>query len=153
MFTNTPRETQVAWAAGILEGEGSFIDREGYGIQATASMTDLDVLTTIQDVLGGSVLPDKRRNSEWKPSWTWRVSGTKCYLVLIEILPYMHSRRSKKIEYLIQKRQPYEDFLVTRQINKEVAISKILNNELSVKEAAKTLGLSQTSIYRWLENT
>jgi hypothetical protein len=42
---------QIAWAAGLFEGEGTIVDSTG-SVQLRVKMTDLDVLERLLDVFG-----------------------------------------------------------------------------------------------------
>jgi hypothetical protein len=42
---------QIAWAAGLFEGEGTIVDSAG-PVQLRVKMTDLDVLERLLDVFG-----------------------------------------------------------------------------------------------------
>jgi hypothetical protein len=43
---------QIAWAAGLFEGEGTIVDSAG-PVQLRVKMTDLDVLERLLDIWGG----------------------------------------------------------------------------------------------------
>jgi hypothetical protein len=63
---------QVAWVAGILEGEGSFISGKAAGI--TVTITDLDIIRRLQQVTGvGRIHPTTRRKDYHKDAWIWAV--------------------------------------------------------------------------------
>jgi hypothetical protein len=90
-------ENRIAWIAGILEGEGSFIIRPNGGILICCTMTDFDVLERIQKSVGGSIYTHRRKQKEYhKSSWTWNIYGEKAYTLTKQILPYLLSRRSEK---------------------------------------------------------
>jgi hypothetical protein len=97
----------VAWAAGLFEGEGSFIaaerrDARGYMYRSTAAQLtspDLDVLERFADVVGfGTVTgPYGGEQAHWKQYWTWTTSAAPDVIAVIDLLlPYLCSRRRAK---------------------------------------------------------
>ena len=107
-------DTRVAWAAGILEGEGCFSihTRKDNGRKQLAihcEMTDEDVILELQSVLGvGSVCyrtNDKNRadNGKRKPSWILSIqSQQQIFNTLIRIGPFMKCRRGGKIAEMFE---------------------------------------------------
>jgi len=63
---------EVAWLAGILEGEGSFISKGQARIQV--AMTDQDIITRLAELTGvGRVYAVRRQKPHHKDSWLWTV--------------------------------------------------------------------------------
>lgn len=103
---------QVAWIAGIIEGEGSFIAekrRSGqYATRVYASariqvqMTDLDVIERLQELTGGVIhtYADKRPNCKDQHRWTFR--GYENVVALTELIrPWMFSRRTRQMDRML----------------------------------------------------
>lgn len=96
--------TEVAWLAGLLEGEGCFyLSVLGY-LQIELAMTDLDVVQRAAKV-GGAVTTittryDKRGTR--KPTYRICFNGFQAIRIMEKILPYMGKRRTAKIERLIK---------------------------------------------------
>ena len=60
-------ETQWAWLAGIIEGEGCIhVDKRGYG-SITVKMSDRDIIQRIADMLEQKMHSAKRREAHHKP--------------------------------------------------------------------------------------
>lgn len=104
----------VAWAAGLLEGEGCFSifrRKDRYKTCTTAvhcEMTDEDTIIKLHSVFNvGTVLTrpnmsGRKDRRERKPTYIWSVqnqAGIK--LVCGAILPYMGTRRTTKINELL----------------------------------------------------
>lgn len=96
-----PRE-DVAWAAGLFEGEGSFsFARPGNGhiygrAAATIAMTDDDVMRRFASIVGlGKVNgPRARREPERKPMYWWSVTSfEQVQAVLAMFWPWLSERR------------------------------------------------------------
>jgi len=92
-------DVELAWVAGILEGEGTFRVTDAGSTQVTAEMADLDVLQKIQRVLGfGTIGNERKRGENRRTTWTFCVSGRRDIEQLLNaILPYMGERRTKQI--------------------------------------------------------
>lgn len=93
-------DTEIAWVAGLLEGEGSFLTKSGTSSPLIAcQMTDLDVLEEVKRICGaGSIYVVAIRNEKWKQSWTFSVSGKEAARIMNMVRPYMKSRRTSAID-------------------------------------------------------
>lgn len=108
---NEINETQLAWIAGILEGEGSFVEkhvkkggRNYYYAKIQCGMTDEDVVRRLHTLTGvGNVNgPSVPRKAGHKPMWHWSVGAQADVIPLLRALkPLMGKRRSEKIAYLL----------------------------------------------------
>jgi len=104
-----PEKWQIAWIAGIVEGEGCIhiplTPKPGW-VRPTlgVSMTDFDVLQRLQSWTGvGSLAEVKKRRHQTKRIWYWHVGKQKDVLWLVRLLlPYFCSRRRAKAESVIQ---------------------------------------------------
>lgn len=91
---------EIAWAAGLFEGEGSF-SNPGC---ASLKMTDMDSVAKFRDIVGfGSVIWNPGRKEGWKDTWKWRVSNRMDFeLVLDMFWPWLSLRRRQRaMEILI----------------------------------------------------
>lgn len=99
-----PSEADVAWAAGLFEGEGclnAYRRPSGkWSIQLRLGMTDRDVVEQFAAIVGcGSVhrLRVSKAHAHWKPMYQWYVqSGTDVVRVIDLLLPRLGTRRSAK---------------------------------------------------------
>jgi Holliday junction resolvase-like predicted endonuclease len=142
--------TDLAWVAGLLEGEGSFMagppshpNQPGIVIE----MTDLDVLQRLARILG--VTRIKIRKTGWKQSWRVLVRSRKAADLMRLLRPWMGSRRQAQIDHALQNyNQSQSDLrqLVLPPINE----LRHLNRSHSMRELGKMFGCSQTKIYRAL---
>jgi len=92
------------WVAGILEGEGCFSLRPPSGtskidrISVQVRMTDLDVLESIQRIIGLGNITGPEIKEKGKPIWVWQISKqTDVASVMMTVYPLMYSRRREKI--------------------------------------------------------
>ena len=109
-------EVEVAWVAGLLEGEGSFqlSDKRATSRRTTTvrcSMTDLDIIERLAGMVnGGPVNPDGYNNDRrespvgapYKRIYAWQMSRARdVYSLLTLIKPYMGERRTQQIQVLL----------------------------------------------------
>lgn len=102
--------TDVAWLAGLFEGEGCFeIGRNGL-VRLTIAMTDRDVIERIDALVpsnGISVRPShtpvKGNGGKPRDIYAWRVSGPeKVTAVINAILPYLGKRRTARAREVLE---------------------------------------------------
>lgn len=97
-------DSRVAWLAGLLDGEGSFLtarfDNYKYP-QVQMTMCDRDVLDRAMTLMPGSriyLVTDKRAAQRgWSDSWMVRANGAAAATVMRAVLQWMGSRRTHAI--------------------------------------------------------
>jgi hypothetical protein len=93
---------QVAWLAGIYEGEGSCAITTGRAIRVEIVMTDQDVIDRIQFVTGlGSVTSLAPRGENYKPAYRWSIGSIGAVGFLNAILPWLGKRRADRAQNAI----------------------------------------------------
>lgn len=97
---------EIAWVAGLLEGEGSFSKYAAgknttYAIQC--KMADEDVVRRLQAVLGvGRVTYVPPSQTGYQAQWALRITRLRhVYAVCVAIHPFMGLRRRRRIEQLL----------------------------------------------------
>jgi hypothetical protein len=103
-MNNTSR-FDIAWLAGLLEGEGWF-GRNHYSTPTIrVSMTDLDVIERAAALFGNAVTVLKRppdpRHPNAKQAWSTSIYGHRAVEWMRLLHPHMGSRRSARIEELL----------------------------------------------------
>lgn len=97
--------TDIAWAAGLFEGEGSFswhkikTRKDSLKIAAVLSMTDKDVVEKFCRIVGfGRVKgPYQPQPIGRKERWVWEVQNFSEVLKTIDLfLPFLGERRTEK---------------------------------------------------------
>ena len=94
------KETDLAWAAGIVDGEGSIglirmkrYDNYGtgvtYDLRLDVGNTDPRMLKKLQDLFGGSISRSMEKRENRKPCATWHLHGSNAANVLAAIRPYL----------------------------------------------------------------
>lgn len=102
------RDVEIAWAAGIFEGEGTVTPKCGKGsqhrYQAAVIMTDEDVLRRFSDVvgLGRFYGPYQPTNPRALPIWRWMTTKNSEVATLFELIgPWLGKRRTRAFEHAI----------------------------------------------------
>ena len=95
-------ESEIAWLAGLLEGEGYFgWTSNKNGIRITVGMTDEDTINKIKRIAGGNIIGVKEL-PERKPVYTWHSSVREDVIeILNAILPHMSERRTETINLML----------------------------------------------------
>jgi hypothetical protein len=103
----------LAWLAGLLEGEGSFMvhrdpatetQRARIIIRIAVHMTDRDVVERVRDIVGlGTVLRRPPGKPHHKETFRWAISAKAPTLKLMRLLrPHMGERRVAQIDACLQ---------------------------------------------------
>lgn len=101
------RVIDIAWLAGIIEGEGSFAIAKGSPL-ISVQMTDLDVIHRIAELFGTQTQsfsrPRGRTKSggEYKPVYTIRVHGVRAIQWMMTLYSLMGERRQAKIRAIVK---------------------------------------------------
>jgi len=97
------RKEAVIWAAGFLEGEGSFGiypngTGGGYLGKVSAGQVDLRPLEILRDLFGGCITKDKRSHqSRFSTALLseWQITGPSMYEALTELHPYLLQKQEQ----------------------------------------------------------
>lgn len=98
-------EVEVAWLAGLLEGEGYFGWKNG-GPEIRLAMSDLDTVNKAALLMGGkpASLMRRKRPAHHKNLFQKVVTGYKAARILPLIRPFMSARRGAVIDDLLSWR-------------------------------------------------
>lgn len=133
----------IVWAAGLFEGEGT-ITINSHGVRCLVTMTDLDVLETLQKHFPGTLKEQAPRKGKphYKKQWRWSLTSTETSCKFLqEILPFLHKRRSDRArealqwnELRLQKKHSQKEArnLLLMQI-KELGKTNLTHKEIAIK--------------------
>src|SRR5262249_40360746 len=107
---------QLYWAAGFLEGEGSFLassaacrsrpNRKTFSLRVVAMQVQTEPLERLQRMFGGKVCihtDNRERRPNWSPCFKWIVHGTRAAAIMLTLWSIMSPRRKRQIEDAIVK--------------------------------------------------
>lgn len=87
--TAQPSETDKAYIAGFVDGEGTVVIGRRFDVQVTIGQVDPRPLERIASFYGGHLSFVHRDNPNWKPYHRITVSGTAAVQMLRDIQPFL----------------------------------------------------------------
>lgn len=104
---NTPDLFDIAWAAGLFEGEGWFTYGRPNSVAAGLNMTDFEAVERFHAIVGvGRTKPKSRGknpSSHWKPGLLWLVTDRAGVQHVLETLrPWLGPRRVARGEEVLR---------------------------------------------------
>jgi hypothetical protein len=100
-------DTEAAYAAGILDGEGSIslvrVHKNRYpSPQVSVSSTDRELLEWLQARFGGSIVRKRIYKSSHSQSYDWKVTDRKALRVLERLYPFpVIERKIRRCDLLL----------------------------------------------------
>lgn len=85
--TKSPTLTDLAWAAGIIEGEGSFVYNAGSQV-LSVPQKDPWILYRMQELFGGNI-----RTRSQNGMYSWAIYGTRARGVIYTLFKFLSPRR------------------------------------------------------------
>ncbi len=102
-----PRETEIAYVAGLFDGEGSIQYKQymrkrphnkkaypTWSIRLEIAMTNKSALLLVKQILGVGTVNEKRYKTPytvgWKKQWRWRCQHRDAYYVSCLLSAYAH---------------------------------------------------------------
>lgn len=99
----TPRE-EIAWAAGLFEGEGC-MTRSGSQKVLRLASTDEDIVRRFWEIVAvGKVYGPYEQRPPRKPFWVWVAAGLDALLALRLMISWLGVRRKKRARELFGPR-------------------------------------------------
>ncbi len=94
--TKVPTEIDIAWAAGIYEGEGTcrLCGYNKRSFMATVVQKDPELLYRLRDWFGGSL----QGNSNLSGAYAWNICGDRARIFVALIYKFMTARRRAQID-------------------------------------------------------
>lgn len=145
-------DAEVAWLAGLLEGEGSFwmiTSRDGgqYGghkryryPKIVVNMTDRDVIDRVSAMFGNSTykMPPARNYPDRKQQWRAQISGVGAAEWMRRLYPWLGERRRAKIDEVLAEYGAIESTEVRRRraCQEAAANRRRVNGQFVVRETS-----------------
>jgi hypothetical protein len=97
--TKFPAELDIAWSAGIYEGEGHCRRRKSQSGMASVVQKDPEILYRLRDWFGGSIrLASAKTVPQDRWCYAWNICGDRCRAFLAVIYPYLSARRKAQVD-------------------------------------------------------
>lgn len=105
----TTDHIQLAWAAGLFEGEGNFSQYEYKGVngsiyypRAALVSSDKDILERFQEIVGLGNITSKKKNLGKKDMWVWQTGSVEKTQALYAMLwKWLGERRKDRIREIV----------------------------------------------------
>jgi hypothetical protein len=151
---------QIAWMAGIYDGEGSVITpktrserggRQTTPLRISIQMTDRDVLENFRSFAGGGHIHSKKELPGRKQIFVYQTQGPRAFVLFQKIWPWLCSRRRGQVGSAILKwgmmRTSAEGILLTKEKVEEIKI-KLRKSKYGLPPAlAREYGVSKSTIF------
>jgi hypothetical protein len=101
-------EVDLAWAAGMFEGEGTItITGGGRYTRSVVCLTNTDreIVEFFQNRWPGLVGPHKPQKPNHKMAWTWRLQGNFVFGFLLDVSPFFRTRAEREKADLLLESQ------------------------------------------------
>ena len=89
------------WAAGFLEGEGSFSKGPLGGPCVSAGQVQKEPLERLEKMFGGSIVQRQTKGFSLKPIWIWSLRAHRSIQVMMTLYTLMSPRRKGQIEIVL----------------------------------------------------
>ena len=142
----------IAWLAGYLEGEGSFL-RTVNRIFVSVQTTDRDIAQRVATLLNGTVYLTGKRKPHHKQAYMVRLTGARAEYCMRLVRPYMGIRRGARIDECLEVAE-------SRRLGRSAERTAVSDAELSaayeatprptLRELSRKLGLGRVSVARRL---
>jgi hypothetical protein len=124
----TPTMLDIAWAAGIYEGEGSIAASSS----VTVTQKDPYLLRKLQDLFGGAIYSNTNRRG----AHAWCVSGTRARGFIYTIFTFLSPRRRRQVRdaYGVREEQRKQKLMIQSALKRKVRreAKRAGRNEISV---------------------
>lgn len=101
--TIPPTQRALGWAAGFLEGEGSFT--QSRGARVSASQVNPEPLDYLLRLFGGRISPRYSGRPQDSPYGMWYVTGARARGVVLTLYALMSKKRQAQMRRLILLRE------------------------------------------------
>jgi hypothetical protein len=102
-----PTMMDIAWAAGIVEGEGTLYRNGRDSTFVTVCQKDRWILDNLRDRFGGSVkLWERKEGKSYKAGlyWHWSISGSRARGLIMTIYTFLSPRRKEQAKFALGRR-------------------------------------------------
>jgi hypothetical protein len=102
--TKSPTVRDLAWAAGFLEGEGSFQSMRGqwkdkvyYSPCVRASQMEKEPLQFLVEIFGGTLKQYSNRGFKKRKCWAWGAYGSRARGIMMTLYGMLSAKRQTQI--------------------------------------------------------
>ena len=144
------RAEDLAWLAGLLEGEGSFLKAPPSSPNCpriSLEMTDKDVVERAASLMNGKVATRTNlKNSLWKQTYRVIIKGSRAVELMRVLHPEMGSRRRLQIDAALETYIERRRGDNTRRLSEDQVRQIREHNCSSISSLAREFGVSRFTI-------
>lgn len=96
-----PTEVEIAWAAGLFDGEGYVRRVDSRHRQMALQMTDKAIVERFRDAVGGGPIRGPEVRPGRQDMWRWDASSASAVTVCQTLMPYVSERNRLRFVALI----------------------------------------------------
>jgi transposase-like protein len=151
------RMVDIGWAAGFLEGEGSFSLLGGIDPRVTAVQVELGPLEKLVALFGGKIYPKKPAGFGKKPVNYWNIGGSHAASLMMTLYPLMSTKRKREIHKAIShwrttgaKFGALHYSAVMSDKDAVDIVKRVLSGE-SMTSVSREFGISHATISMWMK--
>lgn len=144
------KERDLAWLAGLLEGEGSFLKAPPSSPNCpriSLEMTDKDVVERAASLMDGKVV--KRTNLKsalWKPTYRVIIKGSRAVALMRVLYPEMGVRRRSQIDLALEMYTERKKGDNTRRLSEDQVRQIRKQTGSTISALARMFGVSRFTI-------
>jgi hypothetical protein len=143
-------ETELAWLAGLLEGEGSFLKAppsSPNSPRVSLEMTDKDVVDRAAALMNGNVVRrDNLKSTRWKPTYRVIVKGLRAAVLMRLLYPQMSARRRLQIDAALSIYIERKTGDNTRRLSEGQVRQIRERNTSTISALAREFGVSRSTV-------
>lgn len=142
-------ETDLAWLAGLLEGEGSFLKAPPSNPNCpriSLEMTDKDVVERAALLMGGKAVKRLLKSTVWKPTYRVIIKGSRAVALMRLLHSKMGERRRSQINIALEKYIERMKGDNTRRLSEDQVREIRQRNGSTISALAREFGVSRPTI-------
>lgn len=139
---------EIAWLAGLYEGEGCVQAEPDGKLVVKFKMTDEDVLLRAKDAFGFGCVsgPYKPSGLGKKQTWEWRLTTRKAVAFLAMIFPWLLARRREQVGAALAKWKGYPGVIKRLTCRDVDRIKRRLDQGETGRSLARAFQVSESRI-------
>lgn len=138
--TSVHGDPDLAWLAGIIEGEGGISPRSVIRVR----MTDEDVMQRVAAMLGGRAKECPPGKPHWSPLWDVAVSGGRARGVADRIYETLGDRRRRQVDVM---RAARKGTVPASRLARNLEIARRLEAGEKASDLAREYGMTHQNVY------
>lgn len=143
------QEKDKYWLSGLFEGEATFFAQtEKYPLGLCIQMTDEDIIKKVCEIIGTKYYMPTKPKEHYKQTYKTNLRGKPALNIMLQILPLMGERRSKKIKECVASHLEKPRGKISIEQRKDII--NLRKKGVQIMELAEKFNISKWRIYQIL---